>query len=118
MQPLTDFSFLHQRKIRIVESWTDNDVPAQIAEAHHRREHARIEPPIHAAENCDWSSHVRPQRSSDASHRAVRSYDVHGIAALRLENDGQLPILEKPVAPEGRSEEHTSELQSRQYLVC
>src|SRR3712207_7842187 len=35
-----------------------------------------------------------------------------GLAAARL--GGRLPAGEPP----GRSEEHTSELQSRQYLVC
>src|SRR3712207_7482619 len=33
-------------------------------------------------------------------------------------DDDGLPPAEPPVDPESRSEEHTSELQSRQYLVC
>src|SRR3712207_8072455 len=60
-----------------------------------------------------------------------------GLVALELGVGGVLPILEDPtleqvrqrlptpdfvlgLSPEkgGRSEEHTSELQSRQYLVC
>src|SRR3712207_6890999 len=40
--------------------------------------------------------------------------DVRGAAAPPPHRRGHLPV---PV-PHGRSEEHTSELQSRQYLVC
>src|SRR5258707_3097042 len=36
------------------------------------------------------------------------------IAAAAIAN----PVVEKLISPEARSEEHTSELQSRQYLVC
>src|SRR3712207_7661848 len=38
---------------------------------------------------------------------------VHGFATLRAEGAGRGPFTDP-----GRSEEHTSELQSRQYLVC
>src|SRR3712207_8869208 len=40
-----------------------------------------------------------------------------GGVAHPLRPRGALPAL-RPSPPDGRSEEHTSELQSRQYLVC
>src|SRR5258707_8849751 len=33
-------------------------------------------------------------------------------------SDGEIRIKEEQICPTPRSEEHTSELQSRQYLVC
>src|SRR3712207_8026186 len=57
-----------------------------------------------------------------------RHHDVRKIAVLRLEvlrdavHPVHLPVdpveVEVAHAAVGRSEEHTSELQSRQYLVC
>src|SRR3712207_6908072 len=46
--------------------------------------------------------------------------DVHGAAlrALDVQRDVGGVVGDRPDAPIGRSEEHTSELQSRQYLVC
>src|SRR3712207_7487434 len=45
-----------------------------------------------------------------------------GVLSLHQAGEGRLRIFpaSRPIAPErgGRSEEHTSELQSRQYLVC
>src|SRR3712207_5897618 len=46
-----------------------------------------------------------------------------GPATLRRQTLGSVPLSvpipgSEPAAPEERSEEHTSELQSRQYLVC
>src|SRR3712207_8971229 len=38
-----------------------------------------------------------------------------GLEQRRVDSDAVLPFL---AAPRVRSEEHTSELQSRQYLVC
>src|SRR3712207_8282607 len=42
------------------------------------------------------------------------------VAAHRVDDDfaGQLPVSHRGSVPGPRSEEHTSELQSRQYLVC
>src|SRR3712207_8105252 len=37
---------------------------------------------------------------------------------LRYDKDANAVVRESPDQPEQRSEEHTSELQSRQYLVC
>src|SRR3712207_8913768 len=47
-------------------------------------------------------------RLADLAERCTPSAAPHGEGAL----------LEALAADEGRSEEHTSELQSRQYLVC
>src|SRR3712207_8143323 len=46
--------------------------------------------------------------------RAFRplSFHAYGNGSRRARHTGN------PAAPHGRSEEHTSELQSRQYLVC
>src|SRR3712207_8695202 len=44
---------------------------------------------------------------------------VNPYPLLRIVDDAQKQIAAgRPVAPTSRSEEHTSELQSRQYLVC
>src|SRR3712207_8539090 len=50
-------------------------------------------------------------------HRAVHR---HLLAGPDPEQVADLDVLQRHVllAPVGRSEEHTSELQSRQYLVC
>src|SRR3712207_2324543 len=42
--------------------------------------------------------------------------DAPALAERRA--DGSLPVADLVEAHRGRSEEHTSELQSRQYLVC
>src|SRR3712207_8809212 len=72
----------------------------------------------------------RPPRSTLFPYTTLfRSDVVHpdggvlhvGPAAVRRREDGVLGDgLQRPDfgGPEGRSEEHTSELQSRQYLVC
>src|SRR5258707_10823588 len=45
--------------------------------------------------------------------------DAQGLYARRLElAHDQLPVTREFEPPGVRSEEHTSELQSRQYLVC
>src|SRR3712207_8606965 len=80
----------------------------------------------------------RPPRSTLLPYTTLfRSHLAEGAAALRQVDGGRAPVvrivdpLDEPVALEaahelghrllaqpGRSEEHTSELQSRQYLVC
>src|SRR3712207_8566621 len=65
----------------------------------------------------------RPPRSTlfpyTTLFRSVRRVEVHQVARLGARRDiaevadAQLDLLER-----SRSEEHTSELQSRQYLVC
>src|SRR3712207_7933089 len=56
-------------------------------------------------------SAARPERAVSAEREAHRP---------PIRRDDQAPALEQPGrgVAEGRSEEHTSELQSRQYLVC
>src|SRR3712207_8445318 len=62
---------------------------------------------------------LRPDARQGLQRRHVRGDDA---AVLLGEGDGGLAQPQRPprvaeLAP-GRSEEHTSELQSRQYLVC
>src|SRR3712207_8143448 len=54
----------------------------------------------------------RRLRDRDRGDRARRPA-VHAVRLRRDLRHGAQPLL-----PAGRSEEHTSELQSRQYLVC
>src|SRR3712207_7962325 len=76
-----------------------------------------------------WSAAIRSQPArDDAAHRfrtRVRtSVPAEPLMPVRVAPAGRLLTLlcvlatcVRPV-PAGRSEEHTSELQSRQYLVC
>src|SRR5947209_13054729 len=55
--------------------------------------------------------------------RSHRLRSVRGPRATKSFGDLEMAfehrrIFNKPEMPKGRSEEHTSELQSRQYLVC
>src|SRR3712207_7220982 len=53
--------------------------------------------------------------------RVLRSADAVGDVVDVVAEDEQPPARPQPAdraAQQGRSEEHTSELQSRQYLVC
>src|SRR3712207_8490702 len=55
----------------------------------------------------------------DPDSVAVRRLDVAQLADIdRTERPGRYPICAASTGPTSRSEEHTSELQSRQYLVC
>src|SRR5215471_11140198 len=81
MQLLAEVRSLHDRKVRIVESWPDDHIPAQTAEARYGRENGSVEPAIHGTEDGDWPHHVRPQRVSHPGDPGVRGYDVHGVAA-------------------------------------
>src|SRR3712207_9139564 len=51
---------------------------------------------------------------------AQRDREADGHALAQLEGGDRLARAAhaRPLAGDGRSEEHTSELQSRQYLVC
>src|SRR3712207_6960743 len=68
-----------------------------------------------------FRSVVHPARDAVDEHRVVRGGPV-GAAEMRV--GGEVGGLERRAAGERpahgpvRSEEHTSELQSRQYLVC
>src|SRR3712207_8933107 len=57
----------------------------------------------------------RSPRRLDGSRRSER----RGVAVrLRVRKDGSVAVLKDWSVAVFRSEEHTSELQSRQYLVC
>src|SRR3712207_7398896 len=64
----------------------------------------------------------RPVPAQAVQHRhpaehARRPAELAASGGLRISDCG-LRIEDAPAARAGRSEEHTSELQSRQYLVC
>src|SRR3712207_9292463 len=53
-----------------------------------------------------------PARDHEGEDRGKEEQDVEGDVELRLQRRREIAVEEV------RSEEHTSELQSRQYLVC
>src|SRR3712207_8293340 len=57
---------------------------------------------------------VDHDRSRRVEHAAARAPD----GERRKREEPRVPERERPPRPGDRSEEHTSELQSRQYLVC
>src|SRR3712207_8494427 len=59
------------------------------------------------------SDFYSPTPNTNTCHD-ITSYPALGIAAGACQGNGILLDIRNPV----RSEEHTSELQSRQYLVC
>src|SRR3712207_7008962 len=67
---------------------------------------------------------IRRERPELADVSIVYASKAHGIAAehrlveTRRTANGSVPVLVFRDRTESRSEEHTSELQSRQYLVC
>src|SRR3712207_8046296 len=61
-----------------------------------------------------WARWLRQDRNSESSfRRALSTQDATGRVA-EVKRAGR----PGPLSPLHRSEEHTSELQSRQYLVC
>src|SRR3712207_6999366 len=65
-----------------------------------------------------YTTLFRSQPDAGRGHAGARGLD--GQARLRRAEQAGLRVLPQPHGPRGdaRSEEHTSELQSRQYLVC
>src|SRR3712207_7974816 len=63
-------------------------------------------------------------RVSRASARTARAADAEALRRFRCDRGGRWyardvqQLVRRQVAARVRSEEHTSELQSRQYLVC
>src|SRR3712207_8772148 len=68
--------------------------------------------------NCGASSASQnQQRFTYNAQRALGEGVVRAWENCKLMSTG-LSCFARPAADDGRSEEHTSELQSRQYLVC
>src|SRR3712207_7537523 len=70
-----------------------------------------------------FRSPPRPLRPRDEGHRAPPARDAapggaHRHRAGRVRRDGRAGDGGGPGGADRRSEEHTSEIQSRQYLVC
>src|SRR3712207_7574713 len=59
-----------------------------------------------------------PMRAKDHMRQASTSKAFSGAVALSLVSKGKLSLNDTIGERLPRSEEHTSELQSRQYLVC
>src|SRR5438445_9016705 len=57
------------------------------------------------------------RRSSDLGHDLIQD-DGECEAEVQTSGDGLVYRMQRLCVPQPRSEEHTSELQSRQYLVC
>src|SRR3712207_7979343 len=62
-----------------------------------------------------YTTLFRSRRATSASTRARKACSASG-APVRPSSSGSVESLR--IRPSRRSEEHTSELQSRQYLVC
>src|SRR3712207_8935189 len=63
-----------------------------------------------------FRSHRR--RAALRTGQARRTFLTARDRTEGLRSDRTVRAAERPLAPNTRSEEHTSELQSRQYLVC
>src|SRR3712207_8509301 len=63
---------------------------------------------------------IRPRFALSKSVRSAKSADirVHAPVATTVDDSVQHSHIERWLGTRPRSEEHTSELQSRQYLVC
>src|SRR3712207_8932737 len=61
---------------------------------------------------------IRPYDGCRAAAGAPHPRAARGVGALAARPRRALGRLRADAQPGGRSEEHTSELQSRQYLVC
>src|SRR3712207_7592396 len=60
-----------------------------------------------------------PHRSSNCGRSVARAQTVEDLLAVRLDGPlGHAELHRDLRVGQSRSEEHTSELQSRQYLVC
>src|SRR5258707_2449984 len=63
-----------------------------------------------------YTTLFRSPQASDAIARAARTMELVHMTEYRR-TSSEIDTLRRPT-DESRSEEHTSELQSRQYLVC
>src|SRR3712207_7254680 len=63
---------------------------------------------------CAFGRQVQPDEQSPTPHLR----DVSVVEPLLEQGTHGVDVVQQPLGLDGRSEEHTSELQSRQYLVC
>src|SRR5690625_6525787 len=76
-------------------------------------------PPISASVSRSISSwSLRPAVSGWCSNRAIAAGNHHSGFSAKAQTDALAARPEYPCGSEVRSEEHTSELQSRGHLVC
>src|SRR5258707_4313347 len=59
-----------------------------------------------------------PKQAVDALIQAAESYDLASLQEILGPESKNILSSEDKIFLDSRSEEHTSELQSRQYLVC
>src|SRR3712207_8998205 len=72
-----------------------------------------------SAEGIVEEVHQDPASRAFCENRDQRVRHPAGVDIVHLDRDGPASAAKViPQTGEGRSEEHTSELQSRQYLVC
>src|SRR5262249_34870635 len=55
-------------------------------------------PAVDAADDLDWPGYIWPERVGHAVDRAVAGYYLDRVAALRLDDRGELPALDGLVA--------------------
>jgi hypothetical protein len=95
--------------VRVDKARSDDDVAAQGAEPVDRRERRGIEPAIRRAENANRPDDVGPDDVGDPGQAAVAGDDVDRVAALRLNDDGDLPAARKDMAAEGQHRHGTDD---------
>src|SRR3712207_7166260 len=61
---------------------------------------------------------VPPELNSIGSTQSGVQQNLHGESPRRADRPATAVVADVRFGPRPRSEEHTSELQSRQYLVC
>src|SRR3954469_12169057 len=93
MHLFRQLDMLNDRKVGVIEAGPFDCIAAEIAEAGDSSEGRRIEPSLHAADDLDRAGDVRPNRVSYAVNGDIPGDNVHGIAALHLNDRSELPTL-------------------------
>src|SRR5882757_2793202 len=114
---------LHRRVHLLVFQRADGESALAVVTAHAVEEQRHVATPQFGL---DVAGPFADGAGQQAHDRHVRGFDVGtqvpvGSGSLDQFRDGRIqpqPCALDAVAAVGRSEEHTSELQSRQYLVC
>lgn len=83
-------------KIDVIKTRTNNHVSSQVTEARNSGEHRSVEPTLNTAGGHDRSSDIWPECVGNAVNRAVTRNNVDRTAALRLNNNRQLPSFQQP----------------------